>query len=114
MNFAHRTFIWANESATQAHVYCVIIGFSYAGSGTQVRAGLSAYDAGRAACCGPAGWHAGWRSQRGGESGTGIWQMRRTCSWLGRSKPISDVPEMWLREKAHWWRESVAESKRAG
>lgn len=29
LNFAHRTFIWANEASDQAHVYCVIIGFSY-------------------------------------------------------------------------------------
>ena len=29
LNFAHRTFIWANEAINQAHVYCVIIGFSY-------------------------------------------------------------------------------------
>lgn len=29
INFAHRTFIWANESSDQAHVYCVIVGFSY-------------------------------------------------------------------------------------
>lgn len=29
INFAHRTFTWSNESADQAHVYCVIVGFSY-------------------------------------------------------------------------------------
>lgn len=29
LNFAHRTFIWANEAINQEHVYCVIIGFSY-------------------------------------------------------------------------------------
>ena len=29
LNFAHRTFIWENEAINQAHVYCVIIGFSY-------------------------------------------------------------------------------------
>ncbi|NMW88254.1 class I SAM-dependent DNA methyltransferase [Mobiluncus curtisii] len=29
LNFAHCTFIWANEASDQAHVYCVIIGFSY-------------------------------------------------------------------------------------
>ena len=29
INFAHRTFTWANESADQAHVFCVIVGFSY-------------------------------------------------------------------------------------
>ena len=29
LNFAHRTFIWANEASDKAHVYCVIIGFSY-------------------------------------------------------------------------------------
>lgn len=29
INFAHRTFTWSNESADQAHVFCVIVGFSY-------------------------------------------------------------------------------------
>ena len=29
INFAHRTFTWSNESADQAHVYCIIVGFSY-------------------------------------------------------------------------------------
>ena len=29
INFAHRTFTWSNESADQAHVYCVVVGFSY-------------------------------------------------------------------------------------
>ena len=29
INFAHRTFIWANESSAHAHVYCVIVGFAY-------------------------------------------------------------------------------------
>lgn len=28
-NFAHRTFIWSSEASDQAHVYCVIIGFSF-------------------------------------------------------------------------------------
>ncbi|VZH85848.1 class I SAM-dependent DNA methyltransferase [Corynebacterium rouxii] len=28
INFAHDTFRWANEAATQAHVFCVIVGFS--------------------------------------------------------------------------------------
>ena len=29
INFAHRTFTRSNESAEQAHVFCVIVGFSY-------------------------------------------------------------------------------------
>ena len=29
INFAHRTFVWTNEATDQAHVYCVIVGFSY-------------------------------------------------------------------------------------
>lgn len=29
INFAHRTFVWSNEAADQAHVFCVIVGFSY-------------------------------------------------------------------------------------
>lgn len=29
INFAYRTFIWESEASLQAHVYCVIIGFSY-------------------------------------------------------------------------------------
>ena len=29
INFAHRTFRWDSESNSKAHVYCVIVGFSY-------------------------------------------------------------------------------------
>ncbi|MDP9800081.1 hypothetical protein J2S49_000157 [Arcanobacterium wilhelmae] len=29
INFAHRTFVWANEAEHQAHVFCVIVSFSY-------------------------------------------------------------------------------------
>lgn len=29
INFAHRTFVWSNEAANQAHVLCIIVGFSY-------------------------------------------------------------------------------------
>ncbi|GAB3947491.1 DNA methyltransferase [Corynebacterium tapiri] len=29
INFAHRTFTWSNEAKDQAHVFCVIIGFSH-------------------------------------------------------------------------------------
>lgn len=28
INFAHRTFVWNNETKNQAHVHCVIVGFS--------------------------------------------------------------------------------------
>ena len=31
INFAYRTFVWNSESNNQAHVHCVIIGFSYIG-----------------------------------------------------------------------------------
>ena len=31
IDFAHRTFIWDSEASLKAHVYCVIIGFSYLG-----------------------------------------------------------------------------------
>lgn len=37
INFAHRTFIWSNEASDQAHVYCVIVGFSYSGKKKQVK-----------------------------------------------------------------------------
>ncbi len=30
IDFAHRTFRWDNEASTQAHVHCVIVGFSIA------------------------------------------------------------------------------------
>ncbi|MBR2546858.1 MAG: class I SAM-dependent DNA methyltransferase [Eubacterium sp.] len=29
INFAYRTFIWDSEASLKAHVYCVIVGFSY-------------------------------------------------------------------------------------
>ncbi|OWM44740.1 DNA methyltransferase [Corynebacterium belfantii] len=29
INFAHRTFVWSNEAANQAHVFCIIVGFSF-------------------------------------------------------------------------------------
>ncbi|AKK03739.1 class I SAM-dependent DNA methyltransferase [Corynebacterium epidermidicanis] len=29
INFAHRTFVWSNEATDQAHVFCIIVGFSY-------------------------------------------------------------------------------------
>jgi len=29
INFAHHTFIWDSEANSKAHVYCVIVGFSY-------------------------------------------------------------------------------------
>ncbi|AEX79386.1 putative DNA methyltransferase [Corynebacterium diphtheriae HC03] len=29
INFAHRTFVWSNDAADQAHVFCIIVGFSY-------------------------------------------------------------------------------------
>lgn len=29
INFAHRTFTWSNESADQASVFCVVVGFSH-------------------------------------------------------------------------------------
>lgn len=29
INFTHRTFTWSNEAADQAHVFCIIVGFSY-------------------------------------------------------------------------------------
>ena len=29
INFAHNTFVWANEATNQAHVHVVIVGFSY-------------------------------------------------------------------------------------
>lgn len=29
INFVHRTFVWSNEAADQAHVLCIIVGFSY-------------------------------------------------------------------------------------
>ncbi len=29
INFAHRTFIWDSEANSKAHVYCIIVGFSY-------------------------------------------------------------------------------------
>lgn len=29
INFAHRTFVWRNESSKQANVFCIIVGFSY-------------------------------------------------------------------------------------
>lgn len=37
INFAHRTFIWSNEASDQAHVYCVIVGFSYTDQKKQVK-----------------------------------------------------------------------------
>ena len=33
ISFAYRTFIWNNEASDKAHVYCVIVGFSYKVSG---------------------------------------------------------------------------------
>ena len=30
IDFAHRTFVWGNEADDQAHVHCVIVGFSWA------------------------------------------------------------------------------------
>ncbi len=35
INFAHRTFTWSNEATDQAHVFCVIVGFSHVARGTK-------------------------------------------------------------------------------
>lgn len=35
INFAHRTFTWSNEANDQAHVFCIIVGFSYQRSGNK-------------------------------------------------------------------------------
>lgn len=36
INFAHRTFTWSNEAADQAHVFCIIVGFSHTERETKV------------------------------------------------------------------------------
>lgn len=36
IDFAWRTFVWNSEATDQAHVHCVIIGFSYSGKGKRL------------------------------------------------------------------------------
>lgn len=93
INFAHRTFVWANESSEQAHVYCVIVGFSY-----QEREHKWVWDYRRAseeerAALGlPAGAQIGERKS--------VWHLNGYRAdapdvfLARRSKPISHVPEM--------------------
>lgn len=102
LNFAHRTFIWANEAINQAHVYCVIIGFSYTERKVKyvwdyaVKADVGT--AGETTLSGDA---AAQRTRRGGVG------VRRVVSRLNgyladapdvfidkRTKPLSSMPSM--------------------
>ena len=93
INFAHRTFIWANEASSQANVYCIIVGFSYS-----ERAEKWAWDyrrptpEERRTMELPAGAQIGTRSEVSNLNG---YLADAPSIFLGRPrKPISEVPEM--------------------
>ena len=95
LNFAHRTFIWANEAINQAHVYCVIIGFSYTERKVKY---VWDYAVGDAALPGDT---AARRTRRGGVGVRGV--VSRLNGYLAdapdvflerQMKPLCDVPEM--------------------
>ena len=82
INFAYRTFVWNNEASGQAHVHCVIIGFStreaagdqkviYAPDGAHVATHINAYLIDQP-----------------------------NVFILSKSKPICDVPEMVMGNQA--------------
>lgn len=90
INFAHRTFTWSNESTDQAHVFCIIVGFSYVEREDKV-----VWDYRRAT-----------KVERGKGSAREVGTAHNATNINGyladapnvflmrRSKPISDVPEM--------------------
>lgn len=78
INFAHRTFVWSNEATDQAHVFCIIVGFSYVDrplkqAWTYSRAGVEYSEPGHL---------------------NGYLADAPDVFLTRRSKPISDVPEM--------------------
>lgn len=78
INFAHRTFVWSNEATDQAHVFCIIVGFSYVDrplkqAWTYSRAGVESSEPSHL---------------------NGYLADAPDVFLTRRSRPISDVPEM--------------------
>lgn len=90
INFAHRTFTWSNEAADQAHVFCIIVGFSY-----QDLADKRVWD-----------YHRTTKEEQANGAGREIGTEHHVSNINGyladapnvflerRTKPLSDVPEM--------------------